>query len=160
VIPGVHDISVSLLNNSATATLDDKSIVPDVVEAVTTIGYEADVVSIQPLIMDAKNIELDGPLHISLSVGGMTTAEDSSAITQLLSQQERVSDVSVGLDRNSVSFVISSKELLPTVQRIIESAGFETSVVTMEPVRATPNTDEVARGQRTVNLRIEGMHCE
>jgi copper chaperone CopZ len=160
VIPGVHDISVSLLNNSATATLDNKNIVPDVVEAVTTIGYEADVVSIQPLNMNAKTVEMDGPLHVSLSVGGMASVADSSTITRLLSRQEGVSDVSVNLVGNSVSFVLGSKELLPTVQGIIASAGLEASVVNMEPVRATRNTEEVTRGQRTVNLHIVGMHSE
>ena len=160
VIPGVRDISVSLLNNSATATLDNKNIVPDAVEAVTTIGYEADIVSIQSLNMDAKTVEMDWPLHVSLSVGGMASVGDSSTITRLLSQQEGVSHVSVNLVGNSVSFVVGSKELLPTVQGIIESAGFEASVVNMEPVGATPNTEEVARRQHTVNLRIEGMHCE
>ena len=97
MLPGVHDISVSLLTNSATATLDNKIIVPDVLEAVTTVGYEADVAFIQPLNTD---VEMDG------------------------------------------------------------RAGFEASAVDAEPVGATLNTGNVARGQRGVNLRIEGMHCE
>lgn len=159
-IPGVHDVSVSLLSNSTTAILDNNNIVPDVLEAIKTIGYEADVASIQPLIMDATTAELDGPLHVSLSVGGMTCAACSSTVTRLLSEQEGVTDVSVNLIGNSASLVVGSKQLLPTVQDIIESAGFEASVVNMEPVGATPNTEEVARGQRTVDLRIEGMLCE
>ena len=100
MLPGVHDISVSLLTNSATATLDNKIIVPDVLEAVTTIGYEADVAFIQPLNMDATTVEMDGP------------------------------------------------------------AGFEASAANTGPVGAALNTENVARGQRTVNLRIEGMLSE
>ena len=93
VLPGVHDISASLLSNSATAISDSEVIVPDVVEAVTTIGYEADIASIQPLNMYATTVEMDKPAG-SRAVG------------------------------------------------------------------ATPNTEKVTRGQRTVNLRIEGMLSE
>ena len=93
VLPGVHVISASLLSNSATAILDNEVIVPDVVEAITTIGYEADVASIQPLNMYATTVEMDKPAG-SRAVG------------------------------------------------------------------ATPNTEKVTRGQRTVNLRIEGMLSE
>ena len=159
-LPGVHDISVSLLSNSASAILDNKVIVPDVLEAFKTIGYEADVASIQPLNLDATTVEMDGPLLVSLSIGGMTCAACSSTITRLLSEQEGVSDVSINLMGNSAALVVESNELLPTVQDIIESAGFEASVVNIEPVGATPNTEEAARGQRTVGLRIEGMLCE
>jgi hypothetical protein len=73
--------------------LDNNIIVPDVVEAVTTIGYEADVASIQPLNIYVTTVEMDRP------------------------------------------------------------AGFGA-------VGATPNTEKVTRGQRTVNLRIEGMLSE
>ena len=159
-LPGVHDISVSLLGNSASAILNDKIIVPDVLEAFKTIGYEADVASIQPLNMDATAIEMDGPLHVSLSVGGMTCAACSSTVARLLTEQEGVSDVSVNLIGNSASLIVGSRELLPIVQDIIESAGFEASVANTELVGPAPNTEEVARGQRTVDLRIEGMRCE
>jgi copper chaperone CopZ len=151
---------VSPLSNSAVAILDNKVIVPDVLEAFKALGYEADVASIQPLNLDATTVEMDGPLHVSLSIGGMTCASCSSTITRLLSEQEGVSDVSVILIGNSASLVVESKELLPTVQDIIESAGFEASVINIEPVGATPNTEEATRGQRTVDLRIEGMVCE
>ena len=159
-LPGVHDISVSLLSNSTTAILDNKVILPDVLEAFETIGYEADVASFQPLTMDATTVEMDGPLHVSLAVGGMTCAACSSTVTRLLTEQEGVSDVSVNLIGNSASLVVGSRGLLPIVQDIIESAGFEASVANMELVGHTPNTEEVARGQRTVDLRIEGMRCE
>ena len=159
-LPGVHDISVSLLNNSATAILDNKVIVPDVLEAFKTIGYEADVASIQPLNLDTTTVEMDGPILVSLLIGGMTCAACSSTITRLISEQEGVSDVSVNLIGNSASLVVECKELIPIVQDIIESAGFEASLVNTEPAGATPNTEEAARRQRTVDLRIEGMFCE
>jgi len=46
------------------------------------------------------------------------------------------------------------------VKEVIESAGYEASVVGAEPLQVTPDSVEVVHGQRTVALRIEGMFCE
>jgi copper chaperone CopZ len=134
--------------------------VTDVLEAFKNLGYEADVASLQPLNMDTTTVEMGGPLHVSLSVGGMTCAACSSTITRLLSEQEGVTDVSVNLTAYSASLVVEGNELIPVVQDVIECAGFEASVVSVEPVDTTSKVKEVARGQRTVDLRVEGMFCE
>ena len=159
-LPGVHDVSVSLLSSSATAVLDNKVIVVDVLEAFKNIGYEADVVSIRPLKLNATTIAMDGPLRVTFSVGGMTCAACSSTITRLLSEQDGVTDVSVNLIGISASLVVESKELITGVQEVIESAGYEASVVSVEPVMVTSKAEDVTQGQRTVALRIEGMFCE
>ena len=159
-LPGVRDVSVSLLGNQAAAILDNKVVVGDVLEAIKDIGYEAEVASIQPLNSGTTTFEMDGPLRVTLSVGGMTCAACSSTVTRLLSEQEGVTDVSVNLIGNSASVVVKSKELITGVQDVIESAGFDASVVSVEPLQVTPNVTEVVQGQRTVALRIEGMFCE
>ncbi len=128
-IPGVRDVSVSLLDDSAIAVL-------------------------------ITAIKMDGPLRLTLSVGGMTCAACSSTITQLLSEEEGVTDVSVNLMGNSATLVVKSKELIMGVKEVIESAGYEASVVGAEPLQVTPDSVEVVHGQRTVALRIEGMFCE
>ena len=159
-LPGVRDVSVSLLGSSATAILDDKVIVGDVVEAIKDAGYEADVASIQPLNSGTSTFETDGQLHVTFSVGGMTSAACSSTITQVLSEQEGVTDVSVSLIGNSVSLVVRSKELIMGVKKAIESAGYEAAISSVEPLQVTSNAMEVVQRRRTVALRIEGMFCE
>jgi Cu+-exporting ATPase len=159
-LPGVRDVAVSLLSNSATSILDNKVIVGDVLEAIKDIGYEADVASIQPLNSGTTTFEMDGPLRVTLSVGGMTCAACSSTITRLLSEQGGVTDVSVNLIGNSASLVVKSKELVTGVQEVLESAGYEASVASVEPLQVTPNVMELVQGRRTVALRIEGMFCE
>jgi Cu+-exporting ATPase len=158
-LPGVHDVAVSLLGNSATAILDNKITAGDVLKAVQAIGYQADVASIQPLYTETT-IAMDGPLRLALSIGGMTCSACSSTITRLLSEQEGVTDVSVNLIGFSASLVVDSKELIPKVQEVIESAGYEASVVSMEPIKLTSDISETVQKQRTVALRIEGMFCE
>jgi P-type Cu+ transporter len=103
---------------------------------------------------------MDGPLHLTLSVGGMTCAACSSTVTQLLSEEEGVTDVSVNLIGNSATLVVKSKELIAAVKEVIESAGYEATVVGVEPLQVSPDAMETVHGQRTVALRIEGMFCE
>jgi len=116
--------------------------------------------SIQPLTSEKTAIKMDGPLRLTLSLGGMTCAACSSTITQLLSEEEGVTDVSVNLMGNSATLVVKSKELTMIVKEAIESAGYEASVVVVEPLQIMPDAMEVVHGQRNVALRIEGMFCE
>ncbi|KAI9435837.1 HAD-like domain-containing protein [Lactarius indigo] len=109
--------------------------------------------------METTNIQADGPLHVSLSIG-MTCASCYSTITRLLSGLGGVTDVSVNLLGNSATLVVESKKLVPEVQDAIESAGFEVSVVDVEPIQAAQNASGTSWGRRTVALRIEGMFCD
>jgi P-type Cu+ transporter len=156
----VHDVSVSLLGNSATATLYNHIIAEDVLETIRSIGYEAEVVSILPSNLEPTNVKMNGSLRVTLTVAGMTCASCSSTVTKLLSELEGVEDVSVDLIGNSASLVVESRNIIKEVQEVIESAGFETSVVTVEPVKTTSDTPNTALGRRTVALHVEGMFCE
>ena len=102
---------------------------------------------------------MDGPLHVSLSVG-MTCASCYSTITRLLSELRGVTDVSVNLLGKSAILVVDSRKLIPEVQDVIESAGFEVSVVNVEPLQEIPDASRASWGRRTVALRVEGMFCE
>ncbi|KAH9045354.1 heavy metal translocatin [Lactarius pseudohatsudake] len=159
-LSGVRDVSVSLLGNSAAVTLDNKNVTSDVLETIKAIGYEANIVSVRPSDTETAHLQMDGPLHISLSIGGMTCASCSSTITRLLSELGGITDVSVNLLGNSATLVVESKKLIPEVQDVIESAGYEVTVVNVGPVHAISNASGASWGQRTVALRIEGMFCD
>ena len=149
----------SLLGNSAIAdTLDDKNVTSDGLETIKAVGYasDANMVSVRPSGTEAANIQTDGPLHVSLSIG-MTCASCYSTIIRLLSEVGGVTDVSVNLLGKSATLVVESRKQIPEVQDVIESAGFEVSVVDIESVQYAPRT---SWGRRTVALRIEGMFCE
>ncbi|KAF8272042.1 hypothetical protein EI94DRAFT_1718882 [Lactarius quietus] len=133
--------AVSLLGNSAAVTLDNKNITG-------------------PSDTETAGMQMDGPLRVSLSIGGMTCASCSSTVTRLLSELGGVTDVSVNLMGNSATLVVESKKLIPEVQDVIESAGYEVSVVDVDPVQAIPDTSGAPWGRRTVALRVEGMFCD
>jgi Cu+-exporting ATPase len=71
-----------------------------------------------------------------------------------------VTDISVNLIGKSATLVVESKKLIPEVQDVIEFAGYEVSVVKVEPVQTIPDAPRTSWGRRTVALRVEGMFCE
>jgi hypothetical protein len=73
---------------------------------------------------------------------------------------EGIKDISVNLIGNSASLIAQSGRKITEAQEVIECAGFEVSVVTMEPIKMTSDTSKATWGQRTVALHIEGMFCE
>ena len=105
---------------------------------------------------------MDGPLRVSLSIGGMTCASCPATISRLLSELGGVTEVSVSLMGSSATLVVERRNLISEVQDVIDCAGYEVSVVKVESesVKAIPDASRTSWGQRTVALRIEGMFCE
>ncbi|KAI0005062.1 hypothetical protein BJV74DRAFT_762462 [Russula compacta] len=89
----------------------------------------------------------------------MTCVACSSTITRLLSELEGVTNISINLIGNSASLVVENRKSITEVQEVIESAGYEASVVSVQPVNVTPDLMKAAKGQRAIALRIEGMFC-
>lgn len=72
--PGVKDIAVSLISNSATFTVDDNSLVQKLQTAVEDCGYEVFVVSVHPLDPPVSSFSEKlsvSSRSISLHIGGM-----------------------------------------------------------------------------------------
>lgn len=97
----------------------------------------------------------DGPLRITMSVGGMTCAACVATITEMVSPLEDVTDVSVDLIGKSSTVTVARRDLIQTVIDTIEDCGFECVVMVTKPLENT--SQKVAGGVRTVSLRIGGM---
>ncbi|KAI0315980.1 heavy metal translocatin [Amylostereum chailletii] len=160
-LPGVHDVSVSLLTHSAAATLDDEKLASKVVETIQDIGYDADIVTVAPSDLPGEASNDKTPHVVSLSIGGMTCAACSSTITRLLSDLNGVSDVSINLLGHSGSVKIAHKELVSDIVETIEGAGYEASVMSIEPVetRRGGGSDDGPKS-RTISLAVDGMFCQ
>jgi P-type Cu+ transporter len=159
-LDGISDAVINLLANSATFTADNQNRVPLVVQAIEDAGYEADVISVDPIKAPPRREpsrgEHDGPFRLTLSVGGMTCAACSNTVTGIASDISGVSEVAVSLIGKSATAVIVRKELADQLKEAIEDAGFEAEVITLEPIRST---DDYATGPRNIALQIEGMFC-
>jgi copper chaperone CopZ len=73
-LPGISEVTVSLLNNSATVIVARKDLVDSVTETIDDCGFEVDVVKIDPLIpalTSTNNATPAGPRKLSLRVDGM-----------------------------------------------------------------------------------------
>ncbi|TFK87058.1 heavy metal translocatin, partial [Polyporus arcularius HHB13444] len=163
-LPGVTDVNVNLLGNSATVTISDPDIAPSVVSAIEDVGYTAEVISNEPLrpSQPVKNAissgsQFDGPLRVELSVDGMTCASCVNTVTGLLSDIPGVSEIAVNLIGKSATAIIQRRDLAPQIKDAIDDAGYEAEIITIHPLDASDES-EVA-GPRTVSLRVNGMFC-
>lgn len=162
-LSGVTEVSVNLLGNSATLVVSKPDVVPTVVSAIEDIGYEAEVVSVEPIrspVSQTKPVatadQVAGPQQIELSIDGMTCASCSNTITRILSDIPGVSDVAVNLLGKSATAVINDKDIAPQLIEAVNDAGYEAELIGLRPLHA-PEVEDA--GPRTVSLRVDGMFC-
>ncbi|KAL6309592.1 heavy metal translocatin [Sparassis latifolia] len=164
-LPGVSDVVVSLLGNSATVTVEQSDFAPTVVETIEDAGYEAEVVNMEPVFVapgprDVSPSDTCGAQRVILSVGGMTCASCFNTVTDVMSAIPGVSDVVVNLLGGSAIAVVDSKDLAAGIVEAIEDAGYEAEVISTEAIEFTQGeNDEETSGPRTVSLRVDGMFC-
>ncbi|CCL99412.1 uncharacterized protein FIBRA_01430 [Fibroporia radiculosa] len=164
-LPGISDVAVNLLGNSATLRADNAALVPGVIEAIEDVGYEAEVISVDPVrapptARQASRPQADGPQRLTLSVGGMTCASCANTVTDMVSAVLGVSEVVVNVLGGSATVVVERKEIATQVVEAIEDAGYEAEVIRVEPLSVPGEKEEVHLGPRTVSLRVEGMFCQ
>ena len=103
--------------------------------------------------------------RVTLSVGGMTCASCSNAVTSAVSDIPGVSAVVVNVLGNAAALTVSSPEIIPTVVSAIEDVGYTAEVVSVEPVHAPPQkkkalaTDKPKDGPVRVEMSVGGMTC-
>ncbi|KAL1747492.1 E1-E2 ATPase-domain-containing protein [Schizophyllum fasciatum] len=97
-----------------------------------------------------------GPFKVTLSVGGMTCASCSNAVTGAVSPIEGVESVVVSLLDGAATVVVDTRERANEVQEAIDDCGFEATVVSVEPLQASAAPKDA---WRTVSLRVDGMYC-
>ncbi|KAM5540378.1 hypothetical protein V8D89_005836 [Ganoderma adspersum] len=162
-LPGVLDVVVNLLGNSATLTATHAEVAPAVVLAIEDIGYTAEVVSMELLQSDrmprkapGREGQEDGQVRVELSVGGMTCASCVTTVTGLLSDIPGVAEVAVSLIGKSATALVARRGLVPQLKDAIEDAGYEAEIVS---IRLVEQSDDEDMGPRTVSLRVNGMFC-
>ncbi|KLO08815.1 heavy metal translocatin, partial [Schizopora paradoxa] len=75
-LEGVSDVAVNLVGKSATAILKTRELVPVFIEAVVEGGYEAELISVEPVAEASEESEEEevGPRSVALRVDGMFCA--------------------------------------------------------------------------------------
>ena len=162
-LPGAADVNVNLLGNAATLTVPVDQDTSAIVSAIEDIGYSAEVVAVEALSpgqstnQESTPHQGGGPLHVELSVDGMTCAACVNNVTGLLAGIPGVSDVTVNLMGKSATAVVQDRKLIAQLEEVVNDAGYEAEVVN---VRSVDTPAELhSAGPRTVTLRVDGMFC-
>jgi P-type Cu+ transporter len=162
-LPGVSEVTVDLLGNSAVVIVDDTSHVGVIVETIEDSGYEAEVVSVEPTASEPPkrgnqpHKNSDGPFNLTLSVGGMTCSSCTNTVTSIANDIPGVSEVAVSLIGKSATALIQRKDLADQLVQNIEDAGYEAEIISIEPIQGLLDAKV---DHRIVELRVEGMFCE
>uniref|UniRef100_D8PPD2 HMA domain-containing protein n=1 Tax=Schizophyllum commune (strain H4-8 / FGSC 9210) TaxID=578458 RepID=D8PPD2_SCHCM len=102
------------------------------------------------------NDDAEGPFKVTLSVGGMTCASCTNAVTGAVSPIKGVEKVAVSLLDGAATVLVDTRERANEVQEAIDDCGFEATVVSVEPLK----TEAAVKTEwRTVSLRVDGMYC-
>lgn len=163
-IPGVSDVVINVLGSSAILKVASPEITPTVLSTIEDIGYTAELVSVEALVPphaqkpSAPTVSSDGPMHVEMSVGGMTCASCVNTVTGILSEIPGVSDVAVSLIGKSATAVVQNRDMVPQLEEAINDAGYEGEVVVLRPLDPGPAQDE-AVGPRSISIRVDGMFC-
>ncbi|KAH7887758.1 heavy metal translocatin [Phlebopus sp. FC_14] len=70
-LPGISDVVVTLLSNSATVVVEKKDMIPSVLAAIDDCGFEVEIINAEPLSAPASEATAAGPRSVSLKVDGM-----------------------------------------------------------------------------------------
>ncbi|KAH8105973.1 heavy metal translocatin [Cristinia sonorae] len=101
------------------------------------------------------------PLHLILSVGGMTCASCSNTITDALRELSGVSDVAVNLLGHSASVTVDCPDLIKSVVTTIQDIGYEAEIISAHPnpKRAENVTQATCSSLLRLTLSVGGMTC-
>lgn len=157
-VAGVSNLVVNLLGHSATATVQNSDAIPRLVSVIEDAGYDAEVIDNQPIRIGSQPSE-DTSRRLTLSIGGMTCAACTTTITNLVSELDGVEDISVNLLGKSATVILKHEKLVPQVVRIIEDAGYDAEVISVESL-IDSRDGSATIGPRSIALRVNGMFCQ
>lgn len=163
---GVQSASVTLVPPIATIVHSSDLSVSSLKEAITDVGYDAELVSSLPLDSPELSEIVTSPgrsqprVRAILAIEGMSCASCVGSITRAVSADSipGVIDFEVGLIGGRGVLTATDKNVVAKVRTEIEDIGFDCTVVEVVDVLPNDAADDIAP-ERTVRVRIEGMYC-
>lgn len=102
--------------------------------------------------------DIGGPFKVTLSIAGMTCASCSNTITNTAKDLPGVIDLVVSLLDNSASAVVESEDVARELTSVIDDCGFEANVMNIQSIKKSVTSS--TETNRTVSLKVDGMHCQ
>ncbi|KAK9450140.1 uncharacterized protein V1518DRAFT_413089 [Limtongia smithiae] len=152
-IPGVVDMSVDLLGNSAIAILMRRDLADDVKEAVEDIGYECEIIEVVPVSKPSSD---EHTWKVTASIGGMTCAACVAALTDAFKSMDFVRETNITLLTNSGTFIVTDPSKKDAIRDTIEDIGYECGDISIEEDRSIA----IKQQSRTIMIQVDGMFCD
>ncbi|KAL9112905.1 MAG: hypothetical protein Q9187_007700, partial [Circinaria calcarea] len=161
----VEYVNVDLMTNRGSVRFSGPiALAGTVVETVQGIGYEAIVVSCEPISKMSNDISTLGrnKYRAILSIGGMTCASCSNAIVDGLQEFPCVTDVNIILMTNSGTVIFEGREHLDDIIAKVDDLGYDITVDHCSAVDISDERSEKAleTQMRMVELEVTGIHCD
>lgn len=98
----------------------------------------------------------------TLSIGGMTCASCTSAITNGLRELPFMDTINVTLMTNSAQVIFRGRDNLDAILEKVDDLGYDCTLESYVPIDSRKQNvlNNVTENRRTVMLRIDGMYCE
>jgi Cu+-exporting ATPase len=153
----IADVAVQLVNNSAVVEIYDKDRTDDLIVAIEDLGYEATLDSVVGIDQQpTRKIEASDTWKATISIGGMTCASCSKAITQELKRKTWIREVAVNLVTNSATVEFEGKVNEQAIVTAIEDIGYDAQIESVVNLVQ----DEELSNERTVEIAITGLYCQ
>lgn len=143
---------MELLSNSASATVQSRAALDQLVEAIEDAGYDASIATLAPVGEDRK-------WTAQYSIGGMTCASCVGNVERAVRSAVELSTFEVALLEGRASAAFSSadeaaaRKVADSVLEAIDDAGYEVQLSSLDPDVAPATQVRAAR------VSIQGMFC-
>jgi P-type Cu+ transporter len=164
----IKKVDVNLLTNSAQVVWEGpKERVDELVEKIEDLGYDCSIEScgqVKGTGAAKQKAARDGPVQYrtTLSIGGMTCAVCTGAVTRGLQELPYVKQIDINLLTHSGTVVFEGKDKLAAIIEKVDDLGYDCSEDNTVEIRdaADDDDDEEEILERTMMVKIEGMYCE
>ena len=156
----MSEVEVSLLSGTASVKYYGADHLPEIIEALEDIGFDASVQSTKDLsqAVKAKKPYVDR-WKARYSIKGMSCSSCVVKISASLKEMDWVEEADVSLVAQSVTVIFTGKNHTQEVARRIKEAGdYECNLHSVETATSSSGPEEV-NSARKVIISVNGMHC-
>ena len=156
----IAEVEVSLLSGSAAVKYHGADHLPEIIEALEDIGFDAAVQSTRNLsqAMKSKRPSVDR-WKATYSVRGMSCSSCVAKISSALKELEWVEEADVSLVSHTATVIFSGKSHKEDIIALVREIGdYRFELVSAEPASSLPGSEE-ADHDRKIIINVNGMHC-
>ncbi|KAG2733693.1 hypothetical protein G9P44_003218 [Scheffersomyces stipitis] len=148
------NFSVDLIQQSAVIIIPNKQIINKVVDSINDIGFECRLLEVLPVQRSINT-------KVTAIISGITCVACANSIQSAVKELPFVLDSGINTVTKTGQFVLEESPSdkvnhLAKLKETIEDCGFDFEVVSKDKINYTSSRKK----SRTINISVNGMHCE